>query len=112
MEPQPYARKMQEELIADVERVKPKYIVFYEIPTSWNATFKSELHIAQWVKEYSQAYYHPVGLIDIIPRLETNHRVSYDTRYVFGKDVEKTEPRSRDAIIIYERNDINRQLSQ
>jgi hypothetical protein len=107
MEPQRYARKMQEELITDVERVKPKYIVFYEIPTSWNATFKSELHIAQWVKEYTQVYYHPVGLIDIVPRLETNHRISYDTRYVFGKDVEKTEPRSRDAIIIYGRNDLH-----
>jgi 4-amino-4-deoxy-L-arabinose transferase-like glycosyltransferase len=105
MEQQPYARKMQEELIADVERAKPKYIVFYEIPTSWNATFDSELHIAHWVKEYTHEHYSPVGLIDIVPHLDVNHHVSYDTRYVFGEEVEKTEPRSRDAIIIYERND-------
>jgi hypothetical protein len=104
MEPQPFARKMQDELIADVERAKPRYIVFYEIPTSWNATYKSELHIARWVSEYTREYYTPVGLIDIVPRLMTNQRISYDTRYVFGKEVEKTEPRSRDAIIIYERN--------
>ena len=108
MESQPYARKMQEELIADVEQAKPKYIVFYEIPTSWNATYKSELHIAHWVKEYTHDHYTPVGLIDIVPRLDVNHHVSYDTRYVFGKDVEKTEPRSQDAIIIYERNKMNR----
>jgi hypothetical protein len=107
MEPQPYARKMQDELIADVEREKPKYIVFYEIPTSWNATYRSELHIAYWIKEYTRAHYSPVGLIDIVPRWDSNNHVTYDTRYVFGKDVENTEPRSRDAIIIYERNDIN-----
>jgi len=112
MEPQPYALKMQEELIADVERAKPKYIVFYEIPTSWNATFKSELRIAHWVKEYTHVYYSPVGLIDIIPQVDMNHHISYNTRYVFGKDVQNTEPRSRDAIIIYERNDRNGQSSR
>jgi hypothetical protein len=104
MEPQPYAHKMQTELIADIERTKPKYIVFYQIPTSWNATYKSDLYIARWVKEYTRAYYFPVGLIDIVPRIDVNRHITYDTRYVFGNDVQNTGPRSQDAIIIYERN--------
>jgi hypothetical protein len=96
MEPQPYARKMQEELIADIEHKKPQYIVLYNIASSWNATLKSELLIVDWREEYIPKHYRKVGIVDLVQR--------NDTRYIFGNDVQQYVPHSHNLIFLYERN--------
>jgi 4-amino-4-deoxy-L-arabinose transferase-like glycosyltransferase len=103
MEHQPYARVMQEELIADIERAKPKYIVFYEVATSWNADEKSDQFIIGWSRQYLRRYYHPAGFVDIVPRQTTTHTLTYETRYFFGDNMKFYTPISQDAVIIYER---------
>lgn len=37
MENQPYALKMQKEMIGEIEAAKPRYLVFVNIFTSWLA---------------------------------------------------------------------------
>jgi len=52
MEDQPYAHRMQEEMIAEIERNKPGYVVYVDEPLSWLKTTNSEKLIFQWWKGY------------------------------------------------------------
>src|SRR5262249_54074540 len=52
MEDQPFARRMQQEMIGEIERNKPAYVVFVDQPMSWMATTNSEKLIYEWWKGY------------------------------------------------------------
>jgi len=79
MEPQPFALKMQRELINDIERHKPEFIVFADNIMSWNRRPDSNLTIFQWWDHY-QTNYTLVGLADIIS--PTNTVYAFGTNYV------------------------------
>ncbi len=99
MEPHRYARKMQEEFIADIERVKPKYLILYNISNSWNTTPQSELLIADWSGTYISKYYRTVGMVDFT--------CLDDPKYIFGNDIEQYEPLSKLLVLICERTEDN-----
>ena len=52
MEPQPYARRMQEEMIAEIERNQPAFVVYVEEPYSWLRRDGSEPRLFDWWSEY------------------------------------------------------------
>jgi len=52
MERQPYARKMQEEMIAQAERAKPEYVIFVDDNLSWTGRAESEQKLLNWWNEY------------------------------------------------------------
>jgi hypothetical protein len=52
MEPQPYARRMQEEMIAEIERNQPQFVVYVEEPYSWLRRDGSEPRLFDWWSEY------------------------------------------------------------
>jgi 4-amino-4-deoxy-L-arabinose transferase-like glycosyltransferase len=95
VEPQPYAREMQNEFIRDIELAKPKYIVYARIAYSWLPHPNSDKHIIRWLKEYSAEYYKCVGAADLI-RPDS-------VKYVWGNDAERYIPASGNAIFIYQR---------
>lgn len=65
MEIHEYNVKMQEEMIAEIEADRPKYLVFVNVPFSWLSKPDSPMKIFEWYNKYSQENYEVVGLVDI-----------------------------------------------
>jgi hypothetical protein len=59
MEPQPYALRMQEELIRDLETRRPEYIVDVDVSTSWLMRENSAMRILDWWEAYRPLHYAP-----------------------------------------------------
>ena len=57
MEPQPYALRMQEELIHDLETRRPEYIVDVDVSTSWLMRENSATRILDWWDAYRPLHY-------------------------------------------------------
>ena len=71
MEPQPYAKTMQEEMIREIESAHPRYLVFCKIDGSWSMRRESDQGIVRWGHRYVRACYDPVGVVDIFSAAET-----------------------------------------
>jgi len=65
MEPQPFALRMQEEMIAQVEKNKPPFLVLATASTSWLQRPDSEKRLLFWAMDYINDYYRPVVVADI-----------------------------------------------
>jgi len=61
MEKQPYNLAMQEEMIAQIEKAKPKYIVYCNITPSWVSRDDSPKKIFEWGQQYTGAHYTIAG---------------------------------------------------
>ncbi len=48
MEKQPFVHRMQQEMIAEIERVRPKYLLRVEVPASWLRRRDSDMTIFSW----------------------------------------------------------------
>ncbi len=95
MEPQPFALTMQEEMIHDLESVRPEYVVVVSGEGSWAQRRGSPTLIFDWWRAYRSGHYTRVGLVDII---------SYDhTEYRWGGDVESYGTPSPRAVFVYKR---------
>ena len=93
MEPQKYSSIMQQELINDLARINPKYIVFCNIATSWLAGPNSDLHILKWSNDFLIKNYNIAGVVDI----------GEETVYKWMNDAIAYQPRSQNLIYIFER---------
>ena len=93
MESQPYAAKMQREMIAEIERVSPAFLV----RTTWSLglTSESDRTILTWADRYVARCYDLVGVIDI-PSLD-------ETVQLWGDNVSGYHPRSEDLVYTYRR---------
>ncbi len=65
MEPQPYAHRMQEEMIREIEAAHPRFLVLVVINKSWLAGRDSDRTIFKWADAYSDTNYEEIGLINI-----------------------------------------------
>lgn len=65
MEPQPYARRMQQEMIQEIEAARPKFLVLIVVNKSWLAGADSDQTIFRWADSYCDANYEEVALINI-----------------------------------------------
>ena len=96
MEPQPYARRMQEEMIHDIEAARPGFIVFVDAPLSWFRQPGSDPRIFDWWDAY-QTNYTLVAIADVLS--PTN------TVYAWGADIVKRYGGARgSALEVYQRN--------
>ena len=86
MEPQPYARTMQEEMIRDIETKKPEFLVSVVNPIAWPVQANSDTYILKWLHRYVPEHYYPVGLAEVM----TPERVDYR----WDNQVVGAEPRS------------------
>ena len=96
MEIHEYNLKMQEEVISEIEKNKPLYIVFCNVSFSWLEKSKSPRRIFEWWEKYSVANYHLVGLVDIPVRGASS--------YYWGADANRN-PQNQDSVWILKRND-------
>ena len=95
MEEQPYARRMQQEAIREIEAQAPRYIVFVNVPQSWFGRPESDTSILVWSRTYLTEHYAVAGVADIVPHGETV--------YVWGDDALQYTPRSPDAVYLFKR---------
>ena len=68
MEAQPYAARMQDEMIAEIDAAHPAYVVVVSIDTSWGWTPASNRRILDWAQRYTRACYTLVGSADVTPQ--------------------------------------------
>jgi hypothetical protein len=66
MENQPYASRMQRDMIYEIAKAKPRYIVFTNVYTSWLSNRNGDMTIVNWANAYVHRNYRPVGLVDMI----------------------------------------------
>jgi hypothetical protein len=96
MEDQEYALKMQKEMAEEIERAKPKYLVFVNIPASWLTNVRSEKYIFEWLQEYLQKKYSLVGVVDILSGDRTEYR--------WDSEAANYTPRSPYFLCVYKNN--------
>jgi hypothetical protein len=71
MELQPYAVKMQQEMISEIESNQPAYLVLVMYKTSWLIRHASDVTILHWFDAYTRAFYERVGVVGVRPTGET-----------------------------------------
>lgn len=94
-EKQPYALRMQQEMIDEIEAAKPKYIVYVNVPGSWLFRRWSDRTILIWLAKYASTRYRVVGLADIVSGEQTN--------YYWGEDADYFAPDATESLVIFER---------
>jgi hypothetical protein len=93
MEPQKYARPMQEEMIREIEGAAPKYLVSVVMNDSWLERAGSDRLIFTWANEYTAQNYAAAGFVNITPT---------ETDYYFG-DIPSSVGTLKNYVLIYER---------
>jgi hypothetical protein len=94
MEPQKYAQQMQEEMIREIEAVRPKYLLSVAMDYSWLRRPDSAGAIFNWANDYMAQNYTAAGFVNITPT---------KTDYFFG-DVPQSVETLKNYILIYRRN--------
>jgi len=97
MEDQKYALKMQKEMTEEIEKARPKYLVFVNVPTSWLVQKKSERYVLDWYQEYGKEKFDLVGIIDILSNTRTEYR--------WDKETTDYSPRSPYFLCVYKRKE-------
>lgn len=95
MEAQPYALKMQQEMIDEIERARPEMIVFVNVPDSWMKKRESNEHIFDWANAYLAGSYDRVGLVDILSADQTDYR--------WDQELTNVAPRSQYSLWVLKR---------
>ncbi|HEU0208841.1 MAG TPA: glycosyltransferase family 39 protein [Candidatus Udaeobacter sp.] len=91
MEPQKYAQQMQEEMIREIERARPRYLVSVLMNDSWLYRPRSDQRLFTWANQYTAANYTVAGFVNIRPM---------ETDYFFG-DVPESVESLKNYILIY-----------
>ena len=93
MEAQPYADRMQLEMIHEIEHARPRFLVLVVMNRSWLADADSDQTIFAWANAYRAIDYDEIGLINIFDR---------GSDYYFGSTATGIMP-AAEHILIYRR---------
>ncbi|KAF5406584.1 MAG: hypothetical protein Udaeo2_33560 [Candidatus Udaeobacter sp.] len=94
MEPQKYASQMQQEMIRDIERARPKFLISVVMPDSWLQRPESERLIFTWVNEYAAQNYTVAGFVNMVAPGKTDY---------YFDNVPQSVPQLGTYILIYQR---------
>jgi 4-amino-4-deoxy-L-arabinose transferase-like glycosyltransferase len=95
MENQKYAQQMQREMIEEVEKASPRYLIFVAVPASWLIEPGSDKHIFRWFDQFSRREYDLMGVVDIGDGKHTQYR--------WGDQAKLSPPQSPNHILVFER---------
>jgi 4-amino-4-deoxy-L-arabinose transferase-like glycosyltransferase len=95
MENQPYALRMQREMIKEIESANPRYLVFVNVYTSWLGGPESEKMILKWFETYANQHYKIAGIVDIVSKDTTN--------YYWDAQAQNVKPRSYNFVLVFRR---------
>src|SRR5205807_337993 len=65
MEEQKYASQMQREMMDEIEKQRPEYLVHVKVPWSWMRKKNSDVTVLLWAEKYISENYRIVGLAEI-----------------------------------------------
>lgn len=66
MEKHPYALKMQEEMVKELEKNRPEFLVYVNISFSWLMKPDSKTILLEWFQENARNNYELVGVADLV----------------------------------------------
>jgi len=96
MEDHPYARLMEKEMISEIDSVRPLYLIFVNIPSSWFTTAaRPRQSVFTWFEDYQKKNYERVGIVDMI----SPSRI----QYLWDEDARRYDPKSRYWIAVFRR---------
>jgi 4-amino-4-deoxy-L-arabinose transferase-like glycosyltransferase len=94
MEYQPYASRMQRQMIDEIEAARPRFVVLVNASASWNVRPQSDRAVFEWWARYATDF-DRVGFVDIVSdRLTT---------YAWGADAAAYVPKSLVWVAVFER---------
>ena len=94
MESQRYASQMQQEMIREIERARPKFLILVVMPDSWLQRPESERLIFTWANDYTAQNYTIAGFVNMV----ASDRANY-----YFDSVPLSVPQLGNYILIYER---------
>ena len=97
MESQPYAERMQREMMDEIQTAKPEYVIWVEIATSWAIRPDANPMIFDWAQQYVNTGYQRVGVLDIYAGKRTDIR--------WDAEAQKLPPQSVTYLSIFKRSD-------
>lgn len=93
MELQPYAEQMQQEMISEIERNRPEFMVLVNVPLSWLRQPDSSQLLLDWAQDYIPQHYQLDGRVDILE----------NSQFRWGNDAVDSEPASPYTVRIFKR---------
>lgn len=93
MEEQRYASQMQQEMIGEIEKERPEYVVKVMIPGSWLRKPNSDTNILVWANKFVSEEYRLVGIAEM----------GETTTYRWDEDTVGYTPRSKYDVYLYKR---------
>ncbi|MES2836967.1 MAG: glycosyltransferase family 39 protein [Bacteroidota bacterium] len=90
----PKHKEWQKEFISDVEKVKPRYFVFFKHSISLLVQQGADTYVFEWANKYINENYKLVGLIDMPPNARSI--------YVWNEQLNTYKPTSETIIYIFE----------
>src|SRR5438132_198252 len=94
MEDQPYASRMQRQMIDEIEAARPRFVVLVNASASWNVRPQSDRTLFEWWERYRQNF-DRVGFVDIVS--------AELTTYTWGADAARYTPKSLVWVAVFER---------
>jgi len=94
-EKQPFAERMQRQMISEIEASRPKYLVYVNERSSWMVHKSSVQSVFSWADSYVEKYYQQVGVAEIYS--------SKASRYLWDKQVAGYSPVSQQYLIVFKR---------
>ncbi len=95
VEAHPFSQRLQENMIAQIERERPRFMVLVNVDPSWTMRPNSSRLILDWAERTVNADYRPVAMAEITPGSPTVYR--------WGPEAAATAPRSRFYVVLFER---------
>ncbi|MEO6130224.1 MAG: glycosyltransferase family 39 protein [Saprospiraceae bacterium] len=96
VEIQPFNQQMQEEMAVEIEKSKPKFIVYCLISASWLGKVGAPDTIFNWFNSYANINYELTGVVDIY---------NDQTIYKWNEEAAAYQPNSEQQIKIYKLKD-------
>ncbi|HTA28405.1 MAG TPA: hypothetical protein VK809_11480, partial [Bacteroidia bacterium] len=96
VENQPYNVVMQQQMVNEIEKAKPAYIVFCNVAYSWLVQKGTPQIIFNWGDKYFHEYYTPVGFADFFK--------DKGWQTYWGDDIKNRTAQPESTIIVFQRN--------
>jgi hypothetical protein len=96
VEPQPFALQMQDDMIAELERNAPAYVVRFPIVETLSLGAESPPRIYGWWSDYGPKHYRLVGIAEIMDDGSSEYR--------WDRAAETYQPHSLYHLAVYRRN--------
>lgn len=94
-EPQPYAVEMQKEMMSEIEKAQPEFLLWVRVPTSWDTWPTAERvktsPIMAWLPKFQRQFYDIAGLVVVN---------EMDSEFHWGKDALPPWPHG-DVVVIF-----------